>query len=225
MANFRAMLRRTLLRRAMACRPLAADRRGSTLASSRARWPRCVLLITLMVWGTMRSMGGDGKGLGLSSDTIAVIDIAGVILSPETVDNQLRKFGDDSSVKAIILHINSPGGGAAASQEIYHEVLARAAGEAQEGHRLDRVGGGLGRVLHRQRVRQDLCERRVGGGVDRRDHGVDQLWRSDALGQAEERGHPRRRVEGRRRPEPRPYAERAGVLSVAGRQHVHAVCA
>src|ERR1700738_2930280 len=81
------------------------------------------LLITLMVWGTMRSIGGDGKGLGLSSDTIAVIDISGVILSPETVDTQLRKFGDDSSVKAIILHINSPGGGAAASQEIYHEVL------------------------------------------------------------------------------------------------------
>src|SRR6267154_6599837 len=81
------------------------------------------LLITLMVWGTMRSFGGDGKGLGLSSDTIAVIDISGVILSPETVDSQLRKFGDDSSVKAIILHINSPGGGAAASQEIYHEVL------------------------------------------------------------------------------------------------------
>jgi protease-4 len=81
------------------------------------------LLITLMVWGTMRSIGGDGKGLGLASDTIAVIDITGVILSPETVDSQLRKFGDDSSVKAIILHINSPGGGAAASQEIYHEVL------------------------------------------------------------------------------------------------------
>jgi protease-4 len=81
------------------------------------------LMITLMVWGTMRSMGGDGKGLRLGSDTIAVIDVTGVILSPETVDSELRKFGDDSSVKAIILHINSPGGGAAASQEIYHEVL------------------------------------------------------------------------------------------------------
>src|SRR5258708_5925048 len=81
------------------------------------------LPVTLMVWGTMRSIGADGKGLGLSPDTIAVIDITGVILSPETVDSQLRKFGDDSSVKAIILHINSPGGGAAASQEIYHEVV------------------------------------------------------------------------------------------------------
>jgi protease IV len=81
------------------------------------------LLVTLMVWFTMRSAGGDAGGLGLNSDRIAVIDVTGVILSAESVDNQLRKFGDDSSVKAILLHINSPGGGAAASQEIYHEVL------------------------------------------------------------------------------------------------------
>jgi protease-4 len=81
------------------------------------------LLISLLVWGTMRSMGGDSAGFGLSSDSIAVIDLTGVILSPETVNSQLRKFGDDPSVKAILLHINSPGGGAAASQEIYHEVL------------------------------------------------------------------------------------------------------
>ncbi len=81
------------------------------------------LLVTLMVWGTMRSMGGDSAGFGLNANSIAVIDLTGVILSPETIDSQLRKFGDDDSVKAIILHINSPGGGAAASQEIYHEVL------------------------------------------------------------------------------------------------------
>jgi protease-4 len=82
------------------------------------------LLVSFMVWGAMRSVTGSGSaGFGLSTNSIAVIDVEGVILSPETVDTQLRKFGDDSSVKAIILHINSPGGGAAASQEIYHEVL------------------------------------------------------------------------------------------------------
>jgi protease-4 len=35
---------------------------------------------------------------------------------------QLKKFADDSSIKAIILHVNSPGGGVAASEEIYREV-------------------------------------------------------------------------------------------------------
>jgi protease IV len=82
------------------------------------------LLMTFMVWATMRSVAGnDTSTFVLNSSQIGVIDIDGVILSPETIDTQLRKFGDDPSVKAIILHINSPGGGAAASQEIYHEVL------------------------------------------------------------------------------------------------------
>jgi protease-4 len=80
------------------------------------------LLATGVVWMTMRTVGGDA-GLGLKASRIGVIDLEGAILSPETIDDQLRKFGDDSSVKAILLHINSPGGGAAASQEIYHEVL------------------------------------------------------------------------------------------------------
>ncbi len=81
------------------------------------------LLVTCLVWAAMRSAGGDSGGFGLSDERIAVIDLTGVILSPDAVNNQLRKFGEDSSVKAILLHINSPGGGAAASQEIYHEVL------------------------------------------------------------------------------------------------------
>jgi protease-4 len=80
------------------------------------------LVMSLMMWATMRSLGDGSMGFG-GGDRIAVIDISGVILSPDTVDSQLRKFGDDDSVKAILLHINSPGGGAAASQEIYHEVL------------------------------------------------------------------------------------------------------
>jgi protease-4 len=79
------------------------------------------LLITGMVWSTMRSLNVTTTTFGGSS--IAVLDIDGVILDADKVDTQLRKFGDDDSVKAIILHINSPGGGAAASQEIYHEVL------------------------------------------------------------------------------------------------------
>jgi protease-4 len=61
-------------------------------------------------------------GPGLGSGNIGVIDVDGVILSADTPVDQLRKFADDSSIKAIILHIDSPGGGAAASQEIYEEV-------------------------------------------------------------------------------------------------------
>jgi protease-4 len=53
---------------------------------------------------------------------LGVVDLEGVIIDPSVVVPQLKKFGDDDSIKAIILHINSPGGGAAASEEIYREV-------------------------------------------------------------------------------------------------------
>lgn len=66
-----------------------------------------------------------GAGVGGNTsfgDSIGVIDVDGVILAADkTVDN-LRKFDQDDSIKAIILHIDSPGGGAAASQEIYQQV-------------------------------------------------------------------------------------------------------
>jgi protease-4 len=84
-----------------------------------------VLLITAMVWSITRSFtGGSSESFdGLGGSKIGVIDIDGVILESDKVNTDLRKFGDDSSVKAIILHINSPGGGAAASQEIFNEVV------------------------------------------------------------------------------------------------------
>src|ERR1700721_995261 len=64
------------------------------------------LLMAFMVWATMRSVtGSDASGFGLSTSQIGVIDISGVILSPDTIDTQLRKFGDDPSVKLIFLHI------------------------------------------------------------------------------------------------------------------------
>jgi protease-4 len=78
-----------------------------------------------MVWSTVRSLSGDSSASidGFGGSKIGVIDIDGVILDADKIDTQLRKFGDESDVKAIILHINSPGGGAAASQEIYNEVV------------------------------------------------------------------------------------------------------
>ena len=74
-----------------------------------------VVYLTLHANSTESSFGGFG-------DRIGVVDLDGVILSPQPVVDQLKKFGDDSSIKAIILHVNSPGGGVAASEEIYREV-------------------------------------------------------------------------------------------------------
>ena len=57
-----------------------------------------------------------------SGGKIGVVDLEGVILDPKQTVEALHKFADDKSIRAIIIHINSPGGGAAASEEIYREV-------------------------------------------------------------------------------------------------------
>ena len=62
------------------------------------------------------------EAFGGFGDKIGVVDLEGVIIEPKTVVSQLKKFAADDSVKAIILHVNTPGGGVAASEEIYQEV-------------------------------------------------------------------------------------------------------
>jgi protease-4 len=80
-----------------------------------------VLAVFTMVYVTLHA-GGESSAMPSFGDRIGVVDLDGVILSPQPVVSELKKFGDDSSIKAIILHVNSPGGGVAASEEIYREV-------------------------------------------------------------------------------------------------------
>lgn len=55
-------------------------------------------------------------------ERVAVIPLSGLISDSAPVIEQLKKFGKDDSVKAIVLRIDSPGGGVGPSQEIYEEV-------------------------------------------------------------------------------------------------------
>ena len=58
--------------------------------------------------------GGSGK--------VAVVNLDFTIFSSESIVRQFNKFRDDKSIKAIILKVNTPGGGVAASQEIYEII-------------------------------------------------------------------------------------------------------
>jgi protease-4 len=69
------------------------------------------------------SVRGNNSDFDLGGgEKIAVLDVDGVILQAKPFIDQLKRYGDDSSIKAIILRIDSPGGGAAASQEMYEAV-------------------------------------------------------------------------------------------------------
>jgi len=94
-----------------------------------AKW-RIVLTIVLVLILTA-SFNGCAGGKG----KVAVIRLGGIIasssqqglfttasISPKLVREYLRKAESDGGVKAVVLRVNSPGGSAAASQEIASEV-------------------------------------------------------------------------------------------------------
>ncbi len=80
-----------------------------------------LMAVFTLVWIASRS-GQQDEGFSGFGDKIAVVDVEGVIVEPKSVVKELRRYEDDDSIKAIILHLDTPGGGVAASQEIYDEV-------------------------------------------------------------------------------------------------------
>jgi len=79
-----------------------------------------LLAVFALVYVSLRS--SREARLGGFGDKIGIVDIEGLIVTPKNVVPQLKQYAEDDSIKAIILHINTPGGGVAASQEIYNEV-------------------------------------------------------------------------------------------------------
>lgn len=107
------------------------------MKSSRpARWPWIILaLVALSMVGLVglvliaATVGGGTTGRA----AVGVIDLAGVISDDPSgilgsspagkFIEQVEQARRDSSVKAVVIRINSPGGSAAASQEMYQAVV------------------------------------------------------------------------------------------------------
>jgi protease-4 len=63
------------------------------------------------------------RGGRVAADRVAVVAVEGVIADSRRVLEQIERYRTDPSVKALVLRIDSPGGGVAPSQEIYGGVL------------------------------------------------------------------------------------------------------
>jgi protease-4 len=74
-----------------------------------------ILLLTLMFRRESPSFAMGNK--------VGVVEITGVISDSREIIRGIRSFVDDGGVKAIVLRVDSPGGGVGASQEIYQEVI------------------------------------------------------------------------------------------------------
>src|SRR6516165_5144324 len=81
------------------------------------------VLLAITLAAVVLTFGGDdGASEFAFSDRVQVIEIDGELVQSKPIIDQLKRYEDSNSVKAILLNIDSPGGGVAASQEIYAEI-------------------------------------------------------------------------------------------------------
>ena len=84
-----------------------------------------ILGIAILFFGTVMAVVLSFSNITTSlsfGNKIGVIPIHGIIKDSDTITEQLIAFRNNKQIKAIILRINSPGGGVVASQEIYSET-------------------------------------------------------------------------------------------------------
>lgn len=94
-----------------------------------------VIAVLILISLVGLAFRGSDKQKPIQSEKIAIIYVEGVIVGGRGQNNvfteqggtdqvikQLHEARDDASVKAIVLRINSPGGSAAASQEVGEEI-------------------------------------------------------------------------------------------------------
>ena len=76
----------------------------------------CVLALAIFYAGESPS------GISISQNQVASLELEGVILDSKEFVDQLEDYGKRSGVRSIVIRVNSPGGGVAASQEIYEAI-------------------------------------------------------------------------------------------------------
>lgn len=113
------------------------DRDATTTLPSKKKRPFRAALTTigllalgLVVVSVLATLIQDIGWFG--GDKVAVIRIEGIIVDSREPIEELRRYRENPSIKAIVLRIDSPGGGVVPSQEIYTEVRkARADGKVK----------------------------------------------------------------------------------------------
>ena len=81
-----------------------------------------VLLFFVLCLVALALFASRSPSFSLSGNQIAVLDLEGIILDSKEFVEQLNNYGRSGAVRAVVVRVNSPGGGVAASQEIYEAL-------------------------------------------------------------------------------------------------------
>lgn len=81
-----------------------------------------ILILLFFLFSFGRAPGSSITTISSGGDRIGLVELRGVIYDSAALVRQFKRYGDDRSIKAIVFRVDSPGGGVAASQEIYEQV-------------------------------------------------------------------------------------------------------
>lgn len=81
-----------------------------------------LLFVVVLVSGLSEDSSDLDFTLGAGGDRVALVQITGQIESSESIVRQIRHWSSQGNVAAIVVRLDSPGGGVAASQEIFEEI-------------------------------------------------------------------------------------------------------
>ena len=82
-----------------------------------------ILLLAVGIGLFGAAIGSNGL---MGGQRIALVSVSGPIMDAEPTLEWIRKIERDPSVAGVLLRVDSPGGGAAASQELYNALAALA---------------------------------------------------------------------------------------------------
>jgi len=81
-------------------------------------------VIYLVFYRAGSQSGRSAKQSFSLNDKIGVVPVEGVITDSLAVTDHIDEFAEDTSIAAVVIRIDSPGGDVAASQEIYDAIVA-----------------------------------------------------------------------------------------------------
>ncbi len=97
--------------------------------SKTTKWIIGILVVLIMLFGLfvlslIAWIFSDetDDSISTSGEKVAIVELKEPILASDEIIRQIKKYRENKSVRAIVLRVESPGGGVAASQEIYEEV-------------------------------------------------------------------------------------------------------
>ncbi len=82
-----------------------------------------ILVVFLVTVVTIEALLGQQVTFPAYGDRVGLVRIEGLLTDSRAIVQDLKAMGEDTGVRAIVIRVDSPGGGVAASQEIYDEIV------------------------------------------------------------------------------------------------------